>query len=112
MVNVTDLDRKLSTLESRHHELVELMGQPETSSDPALLQKYGREFAGLNEVVGLYQQLQKTRAQIADTERMMEDGLDPELKEMAFEELDRAARSGRRTVAGASAGAATERHYG
>jgi peptide chain release factor 1 len=86
-VNATDLDRKLSTLESRHHELETLMARPETASDPALLQKYGREYAGLNEVVGLYQQLQKTRAQIADTERLMEDGLDPELKELAFEEL-------------------------
>lgn len=86
-MNVTDLDRKLSTLESRHHELEELMAQPETASDPALLQKYGREYASLNEVVGLFQQLQKTRAQIEDTERMMEDGLDPEMKELAFEEL-------------------------
>lgn len=86
-MNVTDLDRKLSTLESRHHELEELMAQPETASDPALLQKYGREYASLNEVVGLFQQLQKTRAQIEDTERMMEDGLDPEMKELAFQEL-------------------------
>lgn len=63
------------------------MAQPETASDPALLQKYGREYASLNEVVGLFQQLQKTRAQIEDTERMMEDGLDPEMKELAFQEL-------------------------
>ncbi len=86
-MNATHLDRKLSALESRHNELETLMAQPETASDPALLQKYGREYASLNEVVGLYQQLQKARAQITDTERMMEDGLDPELKELAFEEL-------------------------
>jgi peptide chain release factor 1 len=86
-VNVTNLDRKLSTLESRHQELEALMARPETASDPALLQKYGREYSGLNEVVGLYQQLQRTRAQIAETERMLGDGLDPELKELALEEL-------------------------
>src|SRR5579859_7296689 len=63
------------------------MAQPETASDPALLQKYGREFAGLNDVVGLYQQLRKTQTQIADTERMIEDGLDPEFKDLAYDEL-------------------------
>ncbi len=86
-MNITDLDKKLSTLEARHHELEKLMARPETASDPALVQKYGREYASLNEVVGLYQQLQKTRAQIAGIERMIEDGLDPEMKELAFEEL-------------------------
>jgi peptide chain release factor 1 len=86
-VNVTDLDRKLSTLESRHHELEELMAQPDTANDPALLQKYGREYASLNDVVGLYQQLQKTREEISETERMVADGLDSEMRELAYDEL-------------------------
>ncbi|HEX9036364.1 MAG TPA: peptide chain release factor 1 [Ktedonobacterales bacterium] len=86
-MNVTDLDNKLATLETRHHELEELMAQPETANDPTLLQKYGREYAGLNEVVGLYQQLQRIRTQIADTQRMVDEGLDPELKELAYDEL-------------------------
>jgi peptide chain release factor 1 len=86
-VSATDLDRKLSTLESRHRELEALMAQPETASDPELVQKYGREYAGLNEVVSLYRDLQKTRAEIADTERMVEDGLDPEMRELAYDEL-------------------------
>lgn len=86
-MNTTDLDRKLSTLESRHRELEALMAQPESASDPELVQKYGREYAALNEVVGLYRDLQKTRAEIADTERMVEDGLDPEMRELAYDEL-------------------------
>lgn len=87
MVTATSIDRKLATLENRHQELETLMAQPETASDPSLLEKYGREYAGLNEVVGLYQQLRRTREQIADTELMLEDGLDPELKELAHDEL-------------------------
>jgi peptide chain release factor 1 len=86
-VNVTDLDKKLATLESRHKELETLMADPETSSDPALLQRYGREYSGLNEVVGLYQELRKTRDEISSTEGMLDDGLDPELKELAHAEL-------------------------
>lgn len=86
-MNATDLDKKLSTLESRHKELETLMSDPATSTDPELLQRYGREYSGLNEVVSLYQELTKTRAHIADTEGMMADGLDADMKEMAFEEL-------------------------
>ena len=62
-MNVIDLDKKLETLESRHKELETLMADPNTSSDPALLQRYGREYSGLNEVVALYQDLRGTREQ-------------------------------------------------
>lgn len=86
-MNVTDLDKKLATLESRHRELETLMADPETASDPALLQRYGREYSGLNEVVGLYQELRKTRDEIASTEGMLDDGLDPDMKELAHAEL-------------------------
>ena len=84
---MTDLDKKLSALESRHNELETLMADPATASDPALLQRYGREYASLNDVVGLYQELRKTRDGIAETEGMLSDGLDPELKELAYAEL-------------------------
>lgn len=86
-MNVTDLDRKLITLENRHQELESLMAKPETANDPTLLQKYGREYSGLNEVVLLYQQLQRTREQMSATESMLADGLDPEMKELANDEL-------------------------
>ncbi len=86
-MNATNMDKKLSTLESRHKELESLMADPATATDPELLQRYGREYASLNEVVALYQDVQKTRAQIADTEGMLSDGLDAEMKEMAQEEL-------------------------
>lgn len=86
-MNATNMDKKLSTLESRHKELETLMADPATSTDPELLQRYGREYASLNEVVALYQDVQKTRAQIADTEGMISDGLDADMKDMAQEEL-------------------------
>ncbi|HEX8730902.1 MAG TPA: peptide chain release factor 1 [Ktedonobacterales bacterium] len=82
-----DLDKKLSTLVSRHKELEALMADPQTASDPALLQRYGREYAGLNDVVALYQELRATREQIAATEGMIAEGLDADLKEMAYDEL-------------------------
>ena len=87
--NTLDLERKLSTLETRYEELTRLLAQPETAHDPALLQRYGREFASLSEVVAQFRALESTRREIAATEQMLDDGLDDELRAMAREELDR-----------------------
>ena len=75
-MKTNDLDRKLSTLESRYEELNSLMAQPETAGDPALLQRYGREYSSLAGVVGSYKSLNAVRAQLADTEQMLGDGLE------------------------------------
>ena len=87
-MNGTDLDRKLQTLETRYTELQDLMAQPETTSDPALLQRYGREYASLNDVVQTYQRLLNVRQQIADTQQMLDEGLDAEMKALAHDELE------------------------
>jgi len=87
-MNGTDLDRKLQTLETRYTELQDLMAQPEASSDPELLQRYGREYASLNDVVQTYQQLLNVRQQIANTQQMLDEGLDAEMKALAHDELE------------------------
>jgi len=87
-MRAADLDEKLKTLETRFEELNHLMAQPDTASDPALLQRYGREYAGLNEVVRSYKALQEVRQQTTDIERMLADGLDEEMRALAREELD------------------------
>ncbi len=92
MVNVTDLDRKLSTLESRHHELVELMGAAGNIERSSALAEIWPRVRRSERGCWPVSTLQKTRAQIADTERMMEDGLDPEMKELAYRGARRVAR--------------------
>jgi peptide chain release factor 1 len=86
-MKTSDLDRKLSTLESRYEELNSLMAQPETAGDPTLLQRYGREYSSLAGVVSSYKSLNAVRAQLADTEQMLGDGLDDELRALAQDEL-------------------------
>lgn len=89
MNNTMDLDRKLNALVGRYQELNELMAQPETTSDPALLQRYGREYASLSDVVQTHQSLGALRQEIADTEQMLGEGLDDEMRALAYEELER-----------------------
>ncbi len=87
-MRTADLDSKLATLESRYEELHSIMAQPETLSDPQLVQRYGREFSSLSGVVESYKSLQNVRRQIFETEEMMADGLDEEMKTLARDELD------------------------
>ena len=78
---------KIARLEARYDELSELLSQPDVASDPELLQRYGREQAQLSEIVESYRELKAVTAGLAETELMLDDGLDPELQELAREEL-------------------------
>jgi len=91
-MNSEDLDRKLGTLERRYQDLQELMAQPQTLGDPQLLQRYGREAAGLADVVEKYQAWRKVRDEIVDTEGMLADGLDEEMRALAYDELEQLRR--------------------
>jgi len=83
-----DLMDRLASLAQRYEELNTLMAQPEVLSDISLLQRYGRERAELEEVVQKYYELAENDKRIAEAQEMYE-GDDPEIRELAFEELER-----------------------
>jgi peptide chain release factor 1 len=83
-----DLMDKLASLAKRYEELNSLMAQPEVLEDISLLQRYGREHAELEEVVDKYHQLVENDKQIAEAQEMYESD-DPEMRELAFEEIER-----------------------
>jgi peptide chain release factor 1 len=80
------LDR-LALLDARYDELTRLLGEPQVITDPAALQKYGREQASLEEVVSTYRTLRDLDRQIVDVDAMLHDGLDEEMLDLAREEL-------------------------
>jgi peptide chain release factor 1 len=86
-MNENVLDKKLEAMERRYEELNHLMALPETAADPTLLQRYGREIAGLTDVVQAYKDLTSVRRHLADTEAMLSGGLDDDLRALAQEEL-------------------------
>jgi peptide chain release factor 1 len=86
-VNTTDLERKLEAVESRYDELTELMASPDTLQDPSLLQRYGREHAALDDVVRSYRSWREVRQEIAATDQMIAEGLDDEMRSLAYSEL-------------------------
>jgi peptide chain release factor 1 len=83
-----DLMDKLASLAERYEELNTLMGQPEVLTDIALLQRYGREHAELEDVVHKYNEIISTNKEIAEAQEMY-DSEDGELRDMAYEELER-----------------------
>ncbi len=83
---------KLTNLETRYEELNNLMVQPDVIADPQLLERYGREYATLEPLVTKYRDLKETLRQRHDTEEMLGNGLDDDLRVLAREELDRLRR--------------------
>jgi peptide chain release factor 1 len=83
-----DLIDKLANLAQRYEQLNTLLAQPEVLDDIPLLQRYGREHAELEDVVNTYHEIMDTDKQIAEAREMYE-GNDPEIRDLAFEEIER-----------------------
>jgi peptide chain release factor 1 len=78
---------KLASVEARYEELGELMANPELMSNVALLQQYAREQRELEEVVAAYKAYKQARRAADEAQAMLHESDDPELRELAQEEL-------------------------
>ena len=86
---------KLHELERKYDELTQLLSDPEVIANQAEWQKYAKAQAGLTEIVGVFREYQEVERQLGDTEALLKDKLDPELREMA--ELERDELTARRS---------------
>src|SRR5258706_6818367 len=84
-----DLMNKLASLAQRYEELNRLMSQPEILEDISQLQRYRREHAELEEVAQKYSELRANDQQIAEAQEMYEESDEPEMRDLAFEEMER-----------------------
>jgi len=82
-----DLMDKLASLAQRYEDLNNLMAQPEVLEDIALLQRYGREHAELQEVVQKYNELVETDRQIAEAREIYESE-EAGMRDLAFDEME------------------------
>ncbi len=79
---------KLNSVAARYDELSALMAQPEVTSNPTLIQQYGRELRELEALVAAFRSYQDIVRNIDDTKAMLNDGLDADMRQMAVEEMD------------------------
>jgi peptide chain release factor 1 len=82
-----ELLQKLEQINERYEFLSEEMARPEIVTDPDKLGKIAKEQSDLGELVKVYQALSRINSEIEEYERVLQDGKDNELMELAREEL-------------------------
>lgn len=79
---------RLQALEDRYEKLTQMLSDPEVANDPNKLRDYGKEQAGLEEVVQAYRKYKEVRSELSDAKEMLEEDLDSEMEEMVKMEID------------------------
>jgi peptide chain release factor 1 len=79
---------QLERVQRRYDELSDFLTRPEVVTNPALLQQYAREQAGLEDVVSLFKEYRAVDEELAATRAMLEDPKrDGELDELIEDEI-------------------------
>lgn len=79
---------RLQAVEDRYEKLNELLSDPEVVSDAKKLREYSKEQNQLQETVETYREYKKVRSEYQDAKAMLEEKLDPEMREMVKDEMD------------------------
>src|ERR1051325_244482 len=87
MFDTQNFRDKMATLERRHEELGALLGTAELINKRAEFMKLSREHAELDPLVTAWKGYQKLLGDLAQAKQMAEAEADPELRDMAREEM-------------------------
>jgi peptide chain release factor 1 len=79
---------KLEKMKKRYEELTQLLAQPEIISDPEKYKALSKEYHELSEIVELYNKYLETERILSETKTLYKSTNDPELKELAQEEIN------------------------
>ncbi len=78
---------KLQSVEERYEELNKLLSDPQVISKQSEFQKYSREHSEISPLVDSFREYKKASNQLKDNESLLSDETDPELIELAKEEV-------------------------
>ena len=78
---------KLDQIEGRYDELMCLMANPAVAQDYERVAQYAKEQAGIKDVVTAYRDYKATAEELEETKTLLTDDADPELRELAEEEI-------------------------
>ncbi len=79
---------KLDFIEKKYEELSRKISDPEIVADQNQWRNLVKEHSGIEEIVQVYRQYKRINREISDTEEIIKDSGDKELKEMAEAELE------------------------
>jgi peptide chain release factor 1 len=80
---------KVKLVEDRYEELNRLMADPDVAVDHVKVTEYAQEQAEIQELVGTYRRYRALDQELADTRELIEMEDDPEMAEMAGQEVTR-----------------------
>ena len=78
---------KLDQIAGRYEELMRLMADPAVAQDYERVAQYAKEQAGIKDVVTAYRDYKATAEELEETKTLLTDDVDPELRELAEEEI-------------------------
>lgn len=78
---------KLQSVEARYEELNDLLSDPQVISRQSEFQKYSREHSEISPLVEGYRKYKKASSELKDNETLLKEETDPELVELAKEEI-------------------------
>ncbi len=79
---------KLQALEEKYEKLTTQLSDPEVMAEQSEWQKLAKSQAGLSEIVNVFREFQAVSVQEQDAALMLQDKLEPDMKEMVLAELD------------------------
>lgn len=79
---------KLKKVDKRYREIEEEIARPEVATDPNQLQKLAKERADLEDVVNMYREYESTSKSLEETESMLNDELDDDMRDMVKQEIE------------------------
>jgi peptide chain release factor 1 len=84
----TMLIQRLESIQKKFNELTEKLSDPDVLADFSRYQKYSREQAGLAGVVEKFQEYRKILTDICESEEILSESRDEDLKELANAEIE------------------------
>lgn len=83
-----DIFDQLENVQLRYEEINAMLSDPEITKDSRKLQDLSKEEGELRETVQVYQDYKQVNDELADTEEMLKEDLDSEMKDLAQMERD------------------------
>ncbi|MDE3154221.1 MAG: peptide chain release factor 1 [Acidobacteriota bacterium] len=78
---------KLSSVESHYDELLQLLATPEIQADAAEYRKQAKALAEIEPLVEKFREYKSVVREVAQTEELVQQSADPDMRELAQEEL-------------------------
>ena len=85
----TTMLEQLAAIEARFEELTRLMANPKIATNYEKVAEYAKERSDIEETVKTYRRYKDTETELRETEEMLQEDNDAELRELAEEEIAR-----------------------